>query len=36
MSDIIPGCMKTLAWCVETLGRESNLFGDCIHLLKPE
>ena len=36
MSDIIPGCMKTLDWSVETLDREYNFFTDCIHLLKPE
>jgi hypothetical protein len=31
MSDIIPGCMKTLDWSVETLERECNLFRDCNH-----
>jgi hypothetical protein len=36
MSDIMPGCMKTLDWSVETLDRECNLFMDYIHLLKPE
>ena len=36
MSDIIPGCMKTLDWSVEMLGRDCYLFGDFIHLLKPE
>jgi hypothetical protein len=30
MSDIIPGCMKTLDWSVETLDRECNLFEDYI------
>ena len=30
MSDIIPGCMGTLDWSVETLGRECNLFEDYI------
>ena len=36
MSNIMPGCMKTLDWSVERLGRECNLFRDYIHLLKPE
>jgi hypothetical protein len=31
MSDIIPGCMKTLDWSVETLDRECNLFRDYIY-----
>jgi hypothetical protein len=28
MSDIKPGCMKTLDWSVETLDLECNLFRD--------
>jgi hypothetical protein len=28
MSDIIPGCMKTLDWSIGTLDRECNLFRD--------
>ena len=28
MSDIKPGCMKTLDWSIETLDRKCNLFRD--------